>query len=124
MHSLTLAHPFGKQKPLEMVFNVGPLALGGSASTVSKAEYSLFKPYDVTAGPSMRLIVDLASPHSHLSVIPGGQSGQPFSPHYKDQVELWRRGQYRRVTMGGPPVAAAGRSVLVLSPQGATGDAE
>ena len=116
--------PWLQQRVDEWNRRLGPLAVGGSASTVSKAEYSLFKPYDVTAGPSMRLIVDLASPHSHLTVIPGGQSGQPFSPHYKDQVELWRRGEYRRVTLGSQPAAAAGRSVLVLQPQRAAGEAQ
>jgi penicillin amidase len=121
MHRLTLAHPFGKQPPLEVVFNVGPLALGGSASTVSKAEYELSKPYDVTVGPSMRMIVDLASPHYSLSAIPGGQSGQPFSPHYKDQVELWRRGGYRLLAMSRQIVAAGSRSVLTLTPQAAIG---
>ncbi len=123
MHRLTLAHPFGKQKPFDILFNTAPLALGGSASTVSKAEYSLFKPYDITAGPSMRLIVDLAAPDHALSVIPGGQSGQPFSPHYKDQVELWQRGQYRRVAMPQQIVAASSRSVLTLKPPTANGGA-
>jgi penicillin amidase len=122
LHRLTLAHPFGQQAPLEIIFNVGPLALGGSAATVSKAEYALSKPYDVTAGPSMRMIVDLASPQYSLSVIPGGQSGQPFSPHYKDQVELWRSGKYRRVLMSQQLVAASSSSVLTLKPQTTTGE--
>ncbi len=121
VHRLTLAHPLGKQKPLDVVFNHGPLALGGSASTVSKSEYSLFKPYDVTAGPSMRMIVDLASPLHHLSVIAGGQSGQPFSSHYKDQVALWQRGEYRQVSMRAPAGAAASQPVLRLKPQAETG---
>jgi penicillin amidase len=121
VHRLTLAHPFGQQRPLDVIFNVGPLAVGGSTCTVSKAEYSLSKPYDVTAGPSMRMIVDLASPQYSLSVIPGGQSGQPFSPHYKDQVELWRSGKYRRVAMSRQMVAASNSSVLTLKPQTTAG---
>ncbi|MGH7491303.1 MAG: penicillin acylase family protein [bacterium] len=116
LHRLTLAHPFGKQPPMDIVFNVGPLALGGSASSVSKAEYSLSQPYDVSAGPSMRMVVDLASPQYRLAVIPGGQSGQPFSPHYKDQVELWRNGKYRRVAMSRQLVAASSSSMLTLKP--------
>lgn len=120
VHRLTLAHPFGKQQPLDLIFNVGPIALGGSASTVNKAEYSLFKPFDVTAGPSMRRIVDLASPQYSLSILPGGQSGQPFSPHYKDQVELWRAGRYRRVAMSQQLLAASRASLLTLTPPAAT----
>ena len=28
-------------------------------------------------------------------VLPAGQSGHPLSPHYFDQNELWRAGQFR-----------------------------
>jgi len=123
VHRLTLAHPFGKQQPFDVLFNAGPISMGGSASTVNKAEYSLFKPYAVTAGPSMRMIVDLATPLYSLSVLPGGQSGQPFSPHYKDQVELWQRGKYRRLVMSQSLLAAASPAVFTLKLQAATGEA-
>jgi penicillin amidase len=32
-----------------------------------------------------------------MSVHPGGQSGQPASRHYDDQLELWLRGMYHPV---------------------------
>ncbi len=116
LHQLTLEHPIGKQKPFDVIFNVGPLPLGGSPSTVNKAEYNLAKPYAIEAGASMRMIVDLANPEISLSVIPGGQSGQPFSPHYKDQVTLWWKGQYRQLSMSAPRVSASSKEVLRLQP--------
>jgi penicillin amidase len=116
LHQLTLEHPFGKQKPLDVIFNVGPLPMGGSPSTVNKGEYNFAKPYAVNSGPSMRRIVDLAHPETCLSIIPGGQSGQPLDPHYKDQIALWWKGQYRQVSMEMPRVAASAREVLRLQP--------
>ena len=46
-------------------------------------------------------------------VLPAGQSGHPLSPHYFDQNDLWRAGQYRPVayTRGAVNGAAAHRQV-------------
>ncbi len=116
LHQLTLEHPFGKQKPLDVLFNVGPLPLGGSPSTVNKGEYNLAEPYAVNSGASMRRIVDMANPEMCLSILPGGQSGQPLSPHYKDQIGLWWKGQYRQVWMSAPRANASSQEVLRLQP--------
>ncbi len=116
LHQLTLEHPIGRQKPFDVIFNVGPIPVGGSPNTVNKGEYNFAKPYAVNSGASMRRIVDLANPEVCLSVIPGGQSGQPFSPHYKDQVTLWWKGQYRIVSMAAPRTSASSKEVLRLKP--------
>ena len=41
----------------------------------------------------MRTVGTLAEPPEFRSVIPGGQSGHPLSPHYADQFEAWREGR-------------------------------
>ena len=115
-HTLTIAHPLGKQKPLDYLFSAGPYPIGGSANTVWKAEYRLTQPYHADVGPSMRQIVDMKSPEKSWFVIPGGQSGQPFSQHYQDQIELWRHGQYRVVNMNRAAVEKAAVGHLVLLP--------
>lgn len=117
LHQLTLEHVMGKQKPLDVIFNLGPMPLGGSPNTVNKGEYNFSKPYAVNSGASMRTIVDLSQPEVSLSVIPGGQSGQPFSPHYKDQVALWLKGEYRRVSMAPMIAREDSKEVLRLKPQ-------
>lgn len=116
LHQLTLGHVFGEREPLQYVFNAGPFPLGGSPNTVNKAEYSFFKPYHSTAGPSVRMIVDLAEPDTRLQVLPGGQSGQPFSEHYKDQIQLWQKGQYKRVLMNRERLAQTSKNVMLLQP--------
>ncbi len=48
----------------------------------------------VTGGASWRMIVDLADPGHSFGVYPGGESENPASPHYDDQVAPWAAGQY------------------------------
>lgn len=45
-------------------------------------------------GPSWRMIVSLDQPVRAWGVYPGGQSGNPASPHYADMVEKWAAGEY------------------------------
>ena len=45
------------------------------------------------AGPSWRMVVALGDQPKAYGVYPGGQSGNPGSPHYLDLLETWRTGQ-------------------------------
>ena len=114
VHQLTLNHILGQQKPLNQIFNSKPMELGGSANTVFKTSYRFYKPYDVSVGPSMRMITDLASPENSLFILPGGQSGQPFSTHYHDQLERWRTGRYREVSMNRDKIMTTCQTILHL----------
>ena len=49
---------------------------------------------DVTDGPSWRMVVDLSDIGRTVGVFPGGQSGDPQSPHYDDMIDLWVRDEY------------------------------
>jgi len=43
----------------------------------------------VTHGPSWRMVADLSNIQMSYGVIPAGQSGNPFSPHWDDLFDLW-----------------------------------
>ncbi|SFV35810.1 penicillin acylase family protein [Thermoflavifilum thermophilum] len=45
-------------------------------------------------GPSWRMIVQLGNPTKAYGVYPGGQSGNPGSPHYDDMIHDWLLGRY------------------------------
>ncbi len=47
---------------------------------------------------------------------PGGQSGNPLSPHYDDLFELWRRGECVRLPWTDEEVRERGTEVLRLVP--------
>ena len=95
LHTVTLQHPFGLRKPLDIVFNVGPFPFPGATTALVSGEYDFNKPFAVTVGPSFRAVYDMANPAEVRSVLPSGQSGQAYHPHYRDQTELWLNGGYR-----------------------------
>ena len=89
----TLRHPASARKPLGLLLNLGPFAWGGDADTVSQAASTMGDPFGgVTVVASMRMVIDVGNWDASRFVLPGGQSGNPLSPHYSDMLPLWRRG--------------------------------
>ncbi|MEP6648013.1 MAG: penicillin acylase family protein, partial [Saprospiraceae bacterium] len=54
-------------------------------------------------GPSWRMIVELSTPPKAYVNYPGGQSGNPASPHYRDFLEHYFDGKYYEVSMKKDP---------------------
>ena len=55
----------------------------------------------VGGGASWRMIVDFGHLDQSVGVYPGGQSENPDSPYYDDQMRLWATGQYVPLNMVG-----------------------
>ena len=75
----------------------GPIPADGSGLTVSPSRVSMWAREQGAAsgGASERLIVNFNDPQHAQSVIPGGQSGNPLSRHYSDQLfQLFLVGDY------------------------------
>ncbi|MEX0675708.1 MAG: penicillin acylase family protein [Pirellulales bacterium] len=53
----------------------------------------------VGGGASWRQIIDLADTARSVGVYPGGQSENPASPLYADQMPLWAHGEYLPINM-------------------------
>ena len=70
----------------------GPRAAGGDPFTVDAADGGLV----ATQGPSWRMIAAWTGPGSGTAqgIYPGGQSENPASPWYEDQVADWWNGRY------------------------------
>jgi penicillin amidase len=49
---------------------------------------------DVTSGPSWRMVVDFSDLGATVGIFPGGQSGNPLTPHYDDLIDIWARDEY------------------------------
>ncbi len=71
-------------------------------------------PYAHVHGASFRGLYDLSDLDRSLFAMPGGQSGNPLSPHYRDLTRGWRDGAY--VTL--PPAPAGPLETLRLAPTG------
>jgi penicillin G amidase len=112
MHTVTLRHPFGERAPLDRIFNLGPVPIDGGSTALVSGEYDFTEPFAVTVGPSFRQVFDFSGHGAVRSVLPSGESGQVFHPHYGDQLRLWVNGGYRTSSF------AAGEQgeVLTLEP--------
>jgi penicillin G amidase len=87
----------------------GPRADGGDPFTPDAADGGL----TANTGPSWRMIVDLSGAGvSAEGVYPGGQSENPASPWYDDQIPLWWDGRYLPVPV---PGRAAGSLTWTLT---------
>jgi len=95
LHTLTYAHPLGAVKPLDRLFNRGPYPLGGDGTTLWATGANR---HDLNSegiiGPPFRFIADLGDLRNSCGLLAPGQSGQPGSRHYDDQVRAWFQGDY------------------------------
>lgn len=62
-------------------------------------------------GATERLVVDLGDPARSLFELPGGESGNPSSPYYRDEFRAWLRG------LPTPLIPGRARDLLRLEPQ-------
>jgi penicillin amidase len=97
IHTHTEEHPLGEVPVLGWLagFNIGPLHLSGGNQTVNVCPSNEFAPpFHCTEGPSMRHVVDFGDVDGTGGfILPAGQSGNPRSPHYRDQTPRWIRGE-------------------------------
>lgn len=117
-HSVVHAHPLGRMKPLDLLFNVGPLpAPGGRELPNNLAQPLGPAPWSVSYGPSTRRVIDFAAPGQARGINPVGQSGVLFDTHYSDQARDYLAGQYHPMHLDASAVQGATRSTLQLLPR-------
>ncbi len=95
LHRIRFDHPLSAVPPLDRIFSIGPLARSGDIYSVNNGAYKLSKPYLLSSHASYRMIVDLADTDRSWSVLPTGESGQPFARHWGDQTTLWAEGRLK-----------------------------
>ena len=117
LHTIEYEHPLGKVKPLNFVFNIGPLPAGGGffqVDNMSTARYN--DGFKVTLGPSTRRLVDFKDPLHSLGILPTGNSGHFNSPHFDDQARMFLRGEYRAQYMIPKEYKNGSTGTLTLNP--------
>jgi penicillin amidase len=85
-NELTVENPvFGALPLIGKYFNIGPVPMSGSPTTVKQTTRRL--------GPSLRMIVDLSNLDHSLMNLTTGESGNALSRHYMDQWGSYYAGQ-------------------------------
>jgi penicillin G amidase len=114
---LTLRHRFGDKKPLNEVFNIGPLPGWGDGTTVNQAGFEFWEPLrHSTVTAHLRSVFDVGNWGASRFIVLGGQSGNPLSPHYGDFVPLYLKGEGVPVHWDDSAVAQNAVATLTLTP--------
>jgi penicillin amidase len=116
VHSLEHQHPLGKVAALRSLFNVGPFEVAGSNEVINNLMFSLneSESYTVLAGPSTRRVVDFSDIENSVSVLPTGQSGNPFSKHYSDQAAMYNSGKFRKMKLNKAEIIKTSTKLVFL----------
>jgi penicillin amidase len=103
--------------PLAAYMNPAPVKVGGGTSVVNATAWDAASgSFDVTSGPSMRMVVDLADLDASTWVVVTGTSAHPASAHYDDQLEAWAAGETFPWPSSPEAVTAAQVDELTLTP--------
>ncbi len=101
---------------IEGIVNRGPFPADGSSSSVNANGWSWENPAGITGHPSMRMIQDLSNFDASRLILPTGQSGHPYHPHYDDQIQLWLDGEQHPMRYTRETVEETAVDHLVLQP--------
>jgi len=118
-HEATQDHPaLGSLPILKWIVNIRQSTSGGDDTLMrGRTLGSGPNPYLNVHGAGYRGVYDFADPDSSVFIISTGQSGNPFSRHYDDLSELWRRGEYIPMSLDRDLAQAAAVGTTVLRPK-------
>ncbi|MFD0797433.1 penicillin acylase family protein [Maribacter chungangensis] len=118
VHTLEHPHPIGQVEALKSFFNVGPFPVHGTREVINNMYfgYDGTRMYKTSSGPSTRRVIDFSDVENSVSILPTGQSGNPFSKHYKDQSQLYIDGKFRKMMMNKEEIQNS-QEILIFSPK-------
>lgn len=120
LHRLTLVNPTLGDSGVGLVnriFNRGPVEVGGGGGLVDATAWDASDPtdpYEVTAVPSMRMVVDVGRFDRSRWINLTGASGHAYHEHYDDQLPLWADGRNLPWAFGAKAVDRGTEDVLTL----------
>ncbi len=118
LRRLRLKHPLGENRILGFLFDLGPLEVGGDANTVAQAAVDPFDPFgNPLFTPSLRVVIHVGRWSESRFALPGGQSGNPASPHYDDQLPYFQSGEGISIPWSRDEVEREARETLELLPE-------
>jgi penicillin amidase len=100
---------------LKAQMSIGPLQTPGSSSTPRAQTYRA-SDFNVTAGASVRMVMDVGAWDNSMVMNTPGQSGDPYSAHYRDLFPMWAEGGYVPLAFSREAVDRVAEKVIKLKP--------
>ncbi len=94
---------------------VGPLQTPGSGST-PRAQHYRESDFSVTAGASVRMVLDVGAWDNSVVINTPGQSDDPTSAHYRDLFAMWAEGSYAPLRFSRAAVERDAEDLIHLAP--------
>ncbi|KQY60286.1 penicillin amidase [Aeromicrobium sp. Root495] len=119
LHRLELVNPTLGESGIglvESIFNRGPYEVGGGSGLVNATGWDAREGYEVTAVPSMRMVVDLDDLDRSRWIQLTGNSGHAYHANYLDQAPLWAEGKTLPWAFGERAVERSAENTLTLEP--------
>src|SRR5207247_1937919 len=117
LHKVRFAHQLAILPGLEDFFTAGVVDIGGDEQTVLATLWEPAGGYDTGVTPSWRHIIDLSDIEASVGTHAVGQSGHPASPHFRDFIPLWSKGEYHPLPFSRKAVEAAADTGMQLLPE-------
>lgn len=96
LHRMTAKHALGVKEPLGAILDVGNEPIGGDPDTLCQVSFLPGKHYGGSLiAASYRQLIDMGNLANSQCAAPVGQSGNLKSPHYKDQMQMWLKGEFK-----------------------------
>jgi penicillin amidase len=112
-HRIRLEHPLLRFVPLLGDWLRIEAPTPGDGETINRG--GMARDFSHVHGPGLRIVMDLASPDGVAAAIATGQSGNPFSRHWRDMTPGWVAGRLEPLPAHAPAAAR-----LRLDPQDST----
>ncbi len=116
LHRLGAVHPAARTPLQHELLDIPPRAHNGGASTLAAAYHVPAGAFDTRLGANYRFAADLGSSTVSRAVCWPGQSGNPGSPHYRDQVDAHLTGQFGTISLDWEEISANAEHRIRLFP--------
>jgi len=118
LHRVSFDHAMKSVPVIGRLLSRGPYPVGGDGETPHQANFAVQWPVGpVYVTVSYRQIIDVGAWENSQSVNTTGQCGVLGSPHYADQIPLWRAGQYHPMLWRREDIQRQAEGILVLEPR-------
>lgn len=110
-HAVTFDHPFKVG-----LLSAGSAEMSGGPNAVNQTGFGWTDNYETKWIASMRIVTPLSDVNRAQVVLPPGQSGQPGSKHYEDQLRTWAGGGTVPLWFSDEDVERHAEATLQLTP--------